>query len=169
MLKYISLVAGALLLVTSSCQKAETALSREEEMRGGKWRISGGTVEVDPFVGKDTTYTYNNYLGVIKDTCKVDDYLVFLTNYDGEQYPNTFACSAADPDKVQFRWQLFDNDKGIYFLNATETFFREPTVKADFASYAVGRFTIRYTRYDTSLNNNTKFDTTVFTQTFTKY
>ena len=168
MLKYLSLIACAL-IIFSACKKADTPASRQDELRNGKWRNSGGTVRLDWYGFNDTTHTYNKYLGLIGDTCKADDYLVFRENFDGEQYGNTMKCSNADPEFVQFRWQLFEDDKGIYFLNANETFLKRSTIKADFVNYTEGRFTMRYVRYDTSLVDNNYLDTTTFTQTFIKY
>lgn len=168
MLKYLSVIACALFMF-AACKKADTPASRQEELRGGKWRMSGGNVRFDFYNVKDTTISYNVYLGLIGDTCKADDYLVFLENYDGQQYSNVMPCSFSDPEFVQFRWQLFDDDKGIYFLNANETFLRKSTIKADFVNYSIGRFTIKYAFYDTSFVDKTKWDTTTFTQTFIKY
>lgn len=169
MLKYLSVATGMMLLFAASCKKADNDLSRQEEMRGGKWKISAGTVRLDPYVGLDTVYLYKDYLALIGQSCKEDDYLEFQANYDGLQYSGSTKCSTFEPDNVSFRWQLFDDDNGIYFLNANETFFAQTTVKAPFVTYGVGRFTIRYARYLQSSFDNTKFDTLTYTQTFSKF
>lgn len=156
-------------LAIASCSKVETDRSRQEEMRGGKWQITSGSVRIDPFVGKDTIFDYKNYLSILGLSCKDDDYLVFQENYDGAQYSNTKKCSLYDPESVSFRWQLFDDESGVYFLNATETFLAQPTIKAAFVNYSVGNFTVRYVRYDQSQMDATKYDTLTFTQTFAKF
>ncbi len=169
MFRFLSIAALAFIISAPACKKATTTVSRQEEMRGGKWKVVSGNVRYDPFVGIDTTITYQKYLDTTGQGCKADDYLVFLDNYDGEQNSAANKCSAADPDVVPFRWQLYDDDKGIYFLNANETFFAEETVKADFINYNVGRFTIRHARYFKSFADTTRFDTVTFTQTFSKF
>jgi hypothetical protein len=164
MFKHLSLISCALIIL-SACNKADTPLSRQEELRNGKWKVTSGSVRIDPFSGADVVKTYADYTA----DCKEDDYLVFLANYDGEQNSGSSKCGASDAETVQFRWQLFDNDKGIYLLNANETFFEEETIKADFINYATGRFTIRHTRYVLSPAFPGEVDTLTFTETFTKF
>jgi hypothetical protein len=165
MMGRFSLCMLSMLVFFAACTKTTTPLSREEEIRGGRWKVLNGTVRLDPNVGKDTVYSFGNYT----TPCKRDDYFVFLENYNAEQRPGDTACSPADAESIPFRWQLFDDDKGIYFLNATETFFGESTVKANFVNYYKGRFTIRYVKYLIDPVDITKADTLTFTTTYTKY
>ncbi len=162
-MRYILLTA-VVLVGLASCKKAETAVTRQDELRMGNWKMVAGTIKMDPAIGADTLIHYYDSL----PACKKDDYMVFLTNYDGTQNSGT-KCDASEPDMVQFRWELYDNGEGISFWNANNTFFGKPAVSAPFVSYTSSRFTIRYVEYVINAINNTKRDTITYTHTFAKF
>lgn len=162
-MKYFLSIA-ALLIILASCKKTEPTVTREDELRMGKWKMVAGTIQVDPYVGKDTLIHYYDSL----PGCKRDDYIVFKTNYVATQNSGE-KCDPSEPDEIEFRWELFNNGTGINFWNANETFFGKPTISAPIINYNSSRFTIKYTEYWTSPVDNTKKDTLVFTHTFAKF
>jgi hypothetical protein len=147
-----------------SCKKAESPVTREDELRDGKWKMVTGTIRADPYSGLDTTY---NYFATLPD-CEKDDYLVFKTNFDGTQN-SASKCSPAEPDEIQFRWELYNNATGINFWNAEQTFFGRSTLSAPIINYTSSRFTLRYVELTVSPVDNTKRDTFTYTHTFEKF
>ncbi len=147
----------------ASCKKLESPVTREDELRSGRWKMSAGTIKVDAYMAIDTTYNYYDSL----PECKKDDYMVFKTNYDATQNSGN-KCDESEPDEIQFRWALYDNGNGINFWYANETFFGQPAISAPFINYTPSRFTIRYVQYYTSQIDKTKKDTLTFTHTFVK-
>ena len=83
------------LLVFSACKKSETTITREEELRSGKWRMTAGTERWDPAIGRDTIIHYYDSL----PACKKDDYLVFLSGMAGTQN-SAEKCELSEPDDV---------------------------------------------------------------------
>jgi hypothetical protein len=156
----IALLFGGL----SSCKKAETTVTREDELRAGKWKMIAGTLRVDPSIGKDTIIHYYDSL----PTCKKDDYIVFSSNFIGLQ--NTGAkCDLSEPDDVDFRWELYNNGNAINFWNADQTFLNEEAVSAPFIEYSTSKFTIQYMDFIKNMIDNKLNDTLTYTYTFQKY
>lgn len=159
------MMAACALLLIVSCKKVETPMSREDELRAGKWKMSVSTLKQNPYLG---TVTTTDLLAALPG-CKKDDYLVFKENYEASQNSSSSKCSSADPDEIMFRWELFDNGKTIHIWNATQTFFGLATYKTEFVNYSTDRFTLRRVVYQASPFDPAKFDTLAYTQTFVKY
>lgn len=153
------------LIFFAACNKVDTPVSREDELRDGKWKLNVATLRYDPYSGTDTVY---NLLGAMPD-CKHDDYLVFKMNYIGSQNSGSSKCDGSDPDEVEFRWELYNNGDAIQFWNAEETFFGTSGFKAEFFNYTTSRFTLRDTQYVASQVNSTQTDTFTYTYTFIKF
>jgi hypothetical protein len=156
------LLFALLFISVASCQKPSAIATREDDLRMGKWIIVSEHEDVDPYSGNDTTY---NIYDSILASCQKDDYLVFGMNYRGTQNTGT-KCSDADPDLVEFQWDLFNNGNGINFWFANETFFGEPAISAPFLNYSPTQFTIRYTKMPYSSVDPTQHDTLTITTTF---
>jgi len=148
-----------------ACKKSESSsVNREDDLRGGKWKMVEGTHRWDPAIGMDTTIHYYDSL----PTCGKDDYLLFSSNFAGSQN-SAEKCFPWEPDAVDFRWELYDNGNAINFWNADQTFLNQEAVSAPFTSYSASRFTIQYKDFVKNPVNNKLNDTVTYTYTFQKY
>lgn len=155
---------ATLVLVFSACSKApENSPSKEDDLRGGKWKMVAGTQRLDPAIGMDTIYHYYDSLAL----CAKDDYLVFSENMDGTQNSGE-KCDPSEPDVVDFKWFLENNGSKINFYNATQTFLHQSAVSAPFVSFGPNEFTIRYVELMASMDAPGKNDTMTYTYTFRK-
>lgn len=162
-MRYI-FIAATLLIGFASCQKAETTITREDELRDGKWKMVAGTHRWDHAIGPDTVIHYYDSLRA----CKKDDYLVFYTNFNGSQNSGD-KCDLAEPDAVDFRWELYNNGSAINIWNAQHTFLHQEAVSAPFLSYEPSRFTIQYREFVKNTVNTSLNDTVTYTYTFQKF
>ena len=162
-MKYL-LLTTIIIAAFASCSTVESPITREDELREGKWKRTAGTEKWDPAIGVDTLIRSYDAL----PDCKKDDYLVFRTNFDGSQF-NADKCDFSEPDEISFRWELVENGSKINFWSATQTFFNQNAVNASFVSYNPSQFTIKYTEYLRNPSDTTMRDTVVYTQTFSKF
>jgi hypothetical protein len=157
----------AVLLVFAACKKVETPLSRQEELRNGKWLRSNLKIQYNPYIGKDTLLPYYDSL---MPSCLKDNYIVFGINHDGALKSGSNKCpNVPDPDSVSFYWSLEDNGARITFLNANNMFFDSSTIDAKFEEYTANRFVISYVDYPPNAINQMKKDTITYFYTFTKF
>ncbi len=157
------LILALSVLVFASCNKAEAPVTREDELRSGRWKISGLTINHDPYIGQKAVYrVYDSAFA----NCDRDNYIEFSSNYLATQ-KNGEKCSGAEPDEVPFRWELEDNGEKINFWFADHTFFGQPAVSAPFLSYTENSFSIRFVELETVHQNNQ--DTFTYTYTFQKF
>lgn len=165
-MKYL-LTTLSVLLIFAACKKVDTPLSRQEELRNGKWKRSDLKIQYNPYIGTDTLLPY--YDSVMPE-CLKDNYIVFGSNHDGSIKPGDIKCTTGpDPDSVSFYWSLEDNDTHIIFLNANNMFFDSSTIDAKFEEYSASRFVISYIEYNPNAINNAKDDTLTYYYTFTKF
>lgn len=117
-MRYLYLALSSLLLL-AACNKTPTAQNTKENMlRAGKWKLTGGTLTFRLPSGKDTTVQYLNYV----PDCYKDDYVVFDSLYFGKRYLGT-TCTAADPAYYEFSWRLTDNGTKIDLYNGFNNLF----------------------------------------------
>lgn len=154
------------LVFFTSCEKATTPTTREDELRDGRWKLSNVTLKIDPFIGNDTMIQV--YDSVYKK-CEKDNYIVFMTNRQATQNNHLEKCGAGEPDEIPFTWELYNNGEGINFWNANETFFGQNAVTAPFVSYTKGSFVIRYKELLPSGFDQKQRDTFTFTYYFNKF
>jgi len=154
----------SLIVLFAACNKeAEKTITREDELRSGKWKMTAGTHRWDPAIGMDTVIHYYDSL----PSCKKDDYLVFSESYAGTQNSGE-KCDLSEPDAVDFRWYLENNGSKINFYNAFQTFLNQEAVSAPFVSYGPSEFTIRYFEFVKSTVDSFRNDTVTYTYTFRK-
>ena len=102
------------ILVLSACNKTPPAATPtvENMLRKGKWKMSSGTIHQKVPSGRDTSVSFNSLI----PGCHADDYIVFDSGTHGRIYAGALVCSAADPEYIEFVWQL-KNDNTISFYN----------------------------------------------------
>lgn len=149
----------------ASCTKTEeSAPTRADELRNGKWKMIAGTHRLDPAIGADQLINYYEAL----PGCRKDDYLVFGAVQDGQQFSGE-KCDLSDPDAVDFKWYLENNGNKINFYNAFQTFLGQEAVSANFLSYGPSEFTIRYMNFAKNQFDSLRNDTITYTYTFQKH
>lgn len=163
-MRYLLVIAIVLIGFASCNKKSEPTVTREDELRGGKWKMIAGTQRWDPAIGADTIVHYYDSLKV----CAKDDYLVFKEGIEGTQNSGQ-KCDESTPDEVDFRWYLENNGKIINFYNAYATFLHAEAVSAPFVSYSPSQFTIRYQEFPKNPTASTLNDTVTYTYTFQKF
>ena len=162
-MRYIVILA---LLVTGfvACKKTESTVSREDELRSGKWKMIAGTQRWDPAIGPDTVVHYYDSLA----TCRKDDFLVFGAGRAGTQNAGN-KCELSEADAIDFHWYLENNGNKINFYNAFQTFLNQEAVSAPFISYSSSEFTIRYFNLLPNAVDTELRDTVTHTYTFQKF
>lgn len=103
-MKYFFPTVLAILILAACNRPAPVATpNRENKLRTGKWKVSGGTVRQKQPNGRDTTIPY---VSLFLPACHADDYIVFDSGTHGIIYSNGTTCSSADPDHIDFVWSL---------------------------------------------------------------
>lgn len=118
-MKYFFLALSAA-LIFSACSTTPTPTPNKENiLRTGKWRLSGGTLTFKLPSGKDTTVQYLDYV----PDCYKDDYIVFDSLNFGKRYINGTSCTVADPEYTTFVWRFTNNYKNIDLYNGFNNLF----------------------------------------------
>ena len=114
-MKYCILALSVIMLF-ASCSKTPNpqATSKEDILRSGNWRISGGTVRGKLPSGLDTTVSYTQFL---LPTCWLDDYIKFDSDYHAKVYSNTNKCDPSQPTYQSFYWKFNRNATTLDFYN----------------------------------------------------
>ncbi|HRO42747.1 MAG TPA: hypothetical protein PL009_07915 [Flavipsychrobacter sp.] len=162
-MRYLLAIVSLLILFTACNKKGETTVTREDELRSGKWKMIAGTHRWDPAIGKDTTIHYYDSL----PACKKDDYLIFANSFAGTQNSGE-KCDLSEPEAIDFRWYLENNGTKINFYNAFQTFLHQEAVSAPFLTYGPSEFSIRYFEFVKSGIDSFRNDTVTYTYTFRK-
>ncbi|MBX2907882.1 MAG: hypothetical protein KF744_17690 [Taibaiella sp.] len=145
-MKYVFLALG-LFVVFAACNKEPdpAAPTRENLLRGKKWKISGGTMTVKDPGGRDTALEYTKFI----DTCYFDDYITFDSLDFGGLHSGDQKCNPADPDTRNFTWRVWGPDNSyIDLFNGFNTIFAVNT-------------TIKPYHFDTLEQSPLKLDTIV--------
>jgi len=159
------LAIASLLVVFSACNKSgDETVTREDELRSGRWKMIAGTQRVDPAIGMDTVIHYYDSL----KTCQKDDYLTFLKGMAGTQNSGD-KCDLAEPDAVDFSWFLENNGSTINFYNAFQTFLHQEAVTSPILNFTGSQFTIRYQNFVKNSIDTLRNDTVTYTYTFQKF
>ncbi|MBL7690074.1 MAG: hypothetical protein JNM41_00655 [Flavipsychrobacter sp.] len=108
-MRYLLLALSLVTLVTSCNKDPEVPPSKANQLRAKKWTITGGTLTVKLPNGKDTSLSYLNFV----DTCYLDDYIKFDSNYAGSVFTGDRKCNVADPASRSFTWRLLPNETFI--------------------------------------------------------
>ncbi len=165
-MRYLLITAFGL-LVFAACKKVETPESREEQLRDGRWKRSDLKIKIDPYIGKDTLWTY--YDSVMKG-CLKDNFIIFGLNHDGTIHAGDIKCEdVLDPETSTFYWSLEENKTRITLLNANPMFFDSSTIDAQIDAFSTSQFQISYVEYNTNSINPNKKDTFTYYYTFTKF
>jgi hypothetical protein len=131
---------GALLLVFSACNKPDSPVSAEEDLRSGTWKRTSGKVTFkDPLTRGDSTKDYWS----TEPECRLDNTLTFRVNYIGEMNLGTDHCSAGEPDTKAFTWQITEDGKKISLYGVKE-YFPAEDIDADIVTRTLGFLTIQY-------------------------
>jgi hypothetical protein len=105
------------LLVTiflAACTQTAPVITpnRENMLRKGKWKISGGTVHQRQPNGRDTSIPY---VSLFLPACHQDDYIIFDSGTRAAVYSGGTVCTSADPEQIDFVWKLTnDNILSLY-------------------------------------------------------
>lgn len=159
------LVIAIMLIGFASCNKtSEPTVTRQDDLRSGKWKMIAGTIRWDPAIGADTIIHYYDSLKV----CEKDDYLQFKEGIEGIQNSGQ-KCDESTPDEVGFHWYLENNGKIINIYNAYQTFLHREAISAPFTSYSPTQFTIRFQDFVPNFTTPSLNDTLTSTYTFQKF
>ena len=161
-MKYL-LLSLATVFLLASCSKPSDTKSREDMLRNGKWRVSGGTEKYKNINGHDTTVSI---LSMLQD-CQKDNYMVFGQNYTGYANYGSNKCSPSEPDQTTFNWYLDDSKNNITFTNA-DALFGKTTLSTNFIDFSEGSFTLKY-YFVVHIDPTNTDDTTTITETFSKF
>ena len=114
-MKYCILALSVIILF-ASCSKTPNpqATSKEELLRAGKWKISGGTVRGKLPSGLDTTVSY---LSFVLPLAWQDDYIKFDSNGYAKVYSGALKIDPSQPDYQSFLWKFNSNQTTIDFYN----------------------------------------------------
>ena len=108
-MKYFFLVLLAVALF-AACNKTPTSTAnRENILRNGRWKVTGGTLTVKKPNGKDTILNYTDWIPY----CHKDDYIKFDSLMHAAIFPGPITCNAQEPDSIGFVWKLSNNENTI--------------------------------------------------------
>lgn len=167
-MKRIFGIFSAVFLLTA-CEKVETPLSMEEQLREGKWRLdlsstTGILKQIPPSLEEpqrvDTLFTvveYDNDGNLIADAhlndtlylrhsipeCKADDYLVFRTHGRGALVTGEAKCGG-ETEEVEIQYGTRHNDTYMYIYYAGDMFLGYDDLEAEVLEYTEDRLKLKY-------------------------
>lgn len=191
MKRIFGILSAVFLLI--ACEKVETPLSMEEQLREGKWRLdlsstTGILKQLPPSLEEpqrvDTLYTiveYDNDGNLIPDAmldetvyvrhsipeCKGDDYLVFRTHGRGALVTGEAKCGG-ETEEVEIQYGLRHNDSHMYIYYAGDMFLGHDDLEAEVLEYGEGRLRLKY-RIIRNLPTIPLKDTVYYTATLLRF
>lgn len=140
-MKYCLLIATAITLLATSCNKPDTVENTQDRLRAGTWRQTGGNYSYyDAGIGRDSITEYWSTV----ESCVKDNTFQFKEVYEGIQNLGAEKCSAGEPESKPFHWQLTKNDTHLLIYNAGETFQEVDDIDARILTLSGDRMVLQY-------------------------
>ncbi len=154
-------------MLFSACDKTETPVAREGELRagGGRWRQTGGVLYYRDVVTDQDVNT--NYYSEESGECYRDNVLEFLTGYEGNYFFGEKRCSSSEPTTQDFFWQLLPGDSVLEINFVGDAFNGEDPLRATIKEFSGSRLVLQYTA-DEPVSGTPLTQTYRYTNTYTK-
>lgn len=168
-MKYLLPVLTLLLITIIACEKVEVPQSKEQLIRGSKWRLeldSNGKGILKEFTRYpvidtskkpiDTLYTpvtIEMKDAIMQDTifnvhvvpwCKLDDFLEFREGINGALNTGGEKCPQGETTEIPIKWGFLDNYSRMYIYDAGEMFLGNDDLVGEVLEISDSKIKLRY-------------------------
>lgn len=161
-MRYVLFTLSAL-FIFSSCTKTEDIVTREDTLRGSKWRLFSYNIRsIIPTAQIDTVSREDTVRG-----CREDDFLEFKENFNGLYYTGKNKCNSTEQDVSEFYWDLKEAGTRLDLYNVGGVF-QTDAVNSEVLELTDDKMKLKYMQTVQNANNPGVVDTFIVTSSLIK-